>query len=212
MSYHSHLLAVLPEFQGLGIGRKLKQAQRRECLARGCDLITWTFDPLLARNANLNFHALRARSRTYFKDFYGSIPSLSPAPGIPTDRLLVEWPVREIEEKKDWNRKETRTGKKASPAPFAKLSPMALEARSGSVTACPGPAPAKLNLKSDEILVEIPWTIEPLKRDPEKIRAWQDGLRSVLPSYFRRGYGIEDFLFGDRCFYVLRKSSSENVG
>ena len=73
---HSHHLAVLPEFRGLGLGKALKWAQGEESLRRGFRLITWTFDPLQARNANLNLQALGAVSRTYFPNFYGLTPAL----------------------------------------------------------------------------------------------------------------------------------------
>ena len=91
---HSHLLAVLPEFRGSGLGKALKLAQRDEALRRGYDLITWTFDPLQTRNANLNLQALSAVARTYAANFYGLTPALCLGPGIPTDRLLIEWPIR----------------------------------------------------------------------------------------------------------------------
>src|SRR5687768_10843466 len=55
---HSDMLAVLPEHQEKGIGLRLKWAQREEALSRGIGLITWTYDPLQARNANLNLRRL----------------------------------------------------------------------------------------------------------------------------------------------------------
>ncbi|MBC7350575.1 MAG: GNAT family N-acetyltransferase, partial [Candidatus Aminicenantes bacterium] len=88
--HHSHLLAVLPQFQGYGLGKKLKWAQRREVLKLGLDLITWTYDPMQGQNANLNFHTLGVICRNYLPDFYGETPQLRLGPGIPTDRLLVE--------------------------------------------------------------------------------------------------------------------------
>jgi predicted GNAT superfamily acetyltransferase len=92
---HSHLLAVLPQYRGLGLGKKLKWAQRETALKRGYDLITWTVDPLQAKNANLNIHGLGAVTRTYLKDFYGRESALILGPGIPTDRFLMEWPIKE---------------------------------------------------------------------------------------------------------------------
>src|SRR5512139_111658 len=57
---HSDMLAVLPRARGLGVGLRLKWAQRDEALRRGLRLVTWTFDPLRAANARLNLHPLRA--------------------------------------------------------------------------------------------------------------------------------------------------------
>ena len=91
---HSHMTAVLPEYQGKGIGKKLKLAQRQDALERGFDLIEWTFDPLQLRNANFNINHLGAIVREYLPDFYGSTTSQLDA-GLPTDRLVAEWWIRE---------------------------------------------------------------------------------------------------------------------
>ena len=56
---HSDMLAVLPEYQQRGVGRAPEVgAARGVALARGLSLITWTFDPMQARNANLNLRRL----------------------------------------------------------------------------------------------------------------------------------------------------------
>ncbi len=87
---HSHMLAVSPEYRNRGIGKLLKFAQREEGLARGIDLIEWTFDPLQTKNAYFNLEKLGAIVRRYTPDFYG--PSTSPVHGsLPTDRLHAEW-------------------------------------------------------------------------------------------------------------------------
>ena len=89
--YHaSHMLATDPSYQGRGIGSALKRRQREAALAQGLDLMTWTFDPLIARNAHLNLHKLGAISRTYHEDYYGPMDDRFNG-GLPTDRLLVEW-------------------------------------------------------------------------------------------------------------------------
>jgi predicted GNAT superfamily acetyltransferase len=90
---HSHMLAVLPEYRNAGIGRRLKLAQRDDAIARGFDLMEWTFDPLEIRNSHLNINRLGAIVRRYQPDFYG--PSSSPLQGgLPTDRLYAEWWLR----------------------------------------------------------------------------------------------------------------------
>jgi predicted GNAT superfamily acetyltransferase len=90
---HSHMLAVLPEYRNAGLGRRLKLAQRDDALARGIELMEWTFDPLEIKNAHLNIARLGAIARRYMKNFYG--PSSSPLQGgLPTDRLVVEWWLR----------------------------------------------------------------------------------------------------------------------
>lgn len=87
---HSHMLAVLPEYRNFGLGRRLKLAQREDAMARGFDLMEWTFDPLEIKNSYLNIARLGAICRRYKADFYG--PSSSPLQGgLPTDRLYAEW-------------------------------------------------------------------------------------------------------------------------
>src|SRR6201994_3818811 len=90
---HSHMLAVLPPYRNSGIGRRLKLAQRDDAIARGFDLMEWTFDPLEIRNSHLNISRLGVIVRRHQPDFYG--PSSSPLQGgLPTDRLYAEWWVR----------------------------------------------------------------------------------------------------------------------
>lgn len=87
---HSHHLAVLADWRDYGVGRRLKLAQREDGIARGFDLMEWTFDPLEIKNSYLNFTRLGAISRRYYRNFYGS--SISPLHGgLPTDRIVAEW-------------------------------------------------------------------------------------------------------------------------
>jgi predicted GNAT superfamily acetyltransferase len=90
---HSHMLAVLPDYRNGGLGRRLKLAQRDDALARGFDLMEWTFDPLEIKNAHLNIVRLGAIARRYMPDFYGPSTSLLQG-GLPTDRLVAEWWLR----------------------------------------------------------------------------------------------------------------------
>lgn len=87
---HSHMVAVLPEYQNRGVGRALKLAQRDDAIARGFDLIDWTFDPLQLKNANFNISRLGAIVRRYLPNCYGRTSSPLHA-GLPTDRLVAEW-------------------------------------------------------------------------------------------------------------------------
>jgi predicted GNAT superfamily acetyltransferase len=90
---HSHMVGVLEEHRNRGIARSLKLAQREDALARGFDLMEWTFDPLEIKNANLNIAKLGAIVRRYNHNFYG--PSSSPLQGgLPTDRIVAEWWLR----------------------------------------------------------------------------------------------------------------------
>lgn len=87
---HSHMTAVLPEYQDRGVGRRLKLFQRQDALKRGIDLIEWTFDPLERKNAHFNLVRLGAVARRILPDFYGVTESPLHS-GLPTDRLIAEW-------------------------------------------------------------------------------------------------------------------------
>lgn len=202
---HSHLLAVRPEFQGLGLGKRLKRAQRDEALRRGYDLVTWTFDPLQARNANLNLQALGAVARTYLPNFYGLTPSLCLGPGIPTDRLLIEWPIRTRRVAERLDGKTRNPGKHRRRPDNLEALPKALERARGGEPPFVAPAPPRLSLRDEAVLVEVPKDIKALRGRPDLIAAWQAGLRRVMTRYFARGYRADHFLFGERAFYVLRK-------
>jgi predicted GNAT superfamily acetyltransferase len=90
---HSHMVGVLPEYQDRGVGRSLKLAQRDDAIARGIDLIEWTFDPLQLKNAQFNLARLGAIVRRYIPNLYGRTSSPLHA-GLPTDRLVAEWWIR----------------------------------------------------------------------------------------------------------------------
>ena len=87
---HSHITGVLPGTAGRGVGAALKWHQRQWALERGLSRITWTYDPLIARNSYFNLARLGARPDTYFVDFYGLMND-GPNRGQPTDRMQVVW-------------------------------------------------------------------------------------------------------------------------
>jgi predicted GNAT superfamily acetyltransferase len=90
---HSHMLAVAPGYRDYGIGRKLKLKQREDALARGIDLMEWTFDPLEIKNAYFNIERLGAIVRRFTRNQYGTTSSHLHA-GLPTDRCTAEWWMR----------------------------------------------------------------------------------------------------------------------
>jgi predicted GNAT superfamily acetyltransferase len=87
---HSQMLAVRAEYRDAGLGRKIKFFQREDALARGFELIEWTFDPLEIKNAYLNIERLGAITRRYSVNQYG-ITSSPLQGGLPSDRLVAEW-------------------------------------------------------------------------------------------------------------------------
>ena len=87
---HSHMLAVRQQYRNAGLGRRMKLFQREEALARGIELMEWTFDPLEIKNAYLNIEKLGAIARRYNVNQYG-ITSSPLQGGLPSDRLVAEW-------------------------------------------------------------------------------------------------------------------------
>jgi len=89
---HSHMTGVLEAYRDRSVGRRLKLFQRADALARGIELVEWTFDPLQVKNAYFNF-GLGAIARRYLPNLYGITTSPLHA-GLPTDRLVAEWRLR----------------------------------------------------------------------------------------------------------------------
>lgn len=199
---HSHLVAVLPEYQGRKIGKMLKWAQRDQALKLGYDLISWTFDPLQAKNANLNLHTLGATVKDYLPNFYGPTPSLSPGKNIPTDRFLIEWQIKD-------KRVQTRRNKKYKSFNTDEL-PHALNGKLGRDEVFV-PAAPWLSLTQKYILSEIPRDINQFTNKLDVVLKWQRAVRRVASHYFSKGYLGVDFIYTDRCFYVLKKNGEKST-
>lgn len=90
---HSHVTGVLTTHGSHGVGEALKRHQWHWADERQLDAITWTFDPLVRRNAHFNLVKLGATVTEYHEDFYGNI-SDGLNHGEHTDRLIVRWQVR----------------------------------------------------------------------------------------------------------------------
>lgn len=185
---HSHLLAVLPEARGRGVGQALKWFQRRWCLERGVTHVTWTFDPLRAKNANLNLEHLGASVGEYLPDFYG--PLGGPLNGdLPSDRLLAEWAL-ESPHVTALARGETR--------PEAdKPTRVLLENRDGEPLRHSG-------VMENRVWLELPPTFAP-ETDPEHSLRWRLTLREALAAPLAAGYRVTRFVAGG---YVLESETT----
>jgi len=91
---HSHITALLPEYRGRGWGRELKEHQRQWAFSREVGNITWTFDPLVARNAHFFLTVLGARVTGYVENQYGLWGGGDA--GDESDRLDVEWALADL--------------------------------------------------------------------------------------------------------------------
>ena len=177
---HSDMLAVLPAHQKRGVGVSLKWAQRQEALQRGIELITWTFDPLQARNASLNLRRLGARATEFLQDFYG-ITSTPLHHGLPTDRLFVRWELNAPEVVELLAAGEP--GPSVPLPAFPRINDVKWQA-GWAVSSEP-----QLELQDPTLLLEIPPDFDVIHQAaPTVAEGWHDKVRRALRAYFGRGY------------------------
>jgi len=89
---HSHMTAVLDKLRDKGIGHALKIDQYKWAKQNKYKEITWTFDPLVARNARLNILKLGVDISAYYPNFYGDMPDELNA-GDESDRVMASLKV-----------------------------------------------------------------------------------------------------------------------
>jgi len=87
---HSHMTAVLDEYRDKGVGYALKIDQWNWAKKQNYSHLSWTFDPLVSRNAKLNIVKLGVDISDYYPNFYGAMPDALNA-GDESDRLMVSW-------------------------------------------------------------------------------------------------------------------------
>ncbi|MDQ7992592.1 MAG: GNAT family N-acetyltransferase [Propionicimonas sp.] len=172
-SLHSHIAGILPEVAGRGIGRALKLHQRAWGLEHGVRTITWTFDPLVARNAYINLTLLGADLVEYLPDLYGPMTDGLNA-GQASDRLLVSWDLAAATPRSD----DPPRG-----------APAALVLADGR------PLPALDALaRARECTVAVPSDIEALRRtDPGLATAWRTAQRAVFTGLLASGWSVTGF-------------------
>jgi chorismate synthase len=183
----SHMLGILPEARGSGLGARLKLAQRDAALQAGIELIEWTFDPMQALNAHFNFAKLGIVAEVYEEDVYGSSSSPLHA-GTPTDRLIAEWHIvrpHVARRLASWGRPMFRDQSVAGAI---------LVNASAAGQRWPSPGLANLDVDERRVLVEIPVGFtEMLIEEPALALAWRLHTREVFGAYFSRGYRAVDF-------------------
>ena len=183
----SHMLGVLDESRSAGVGFRLKLLQRERALAMGLDLIEWTFDPLQAANAHLNFAKLGVVVEHYEENAYGE--SASPLHGgNPTDRFIAEWWIR----KPHVERRIAGPGLVVLKSDEVGDAPRANRARAaGEWLEC---ADVDLSLDARRIIVEIPVGFTSmLSNNAALALAWRLRTREIFTTYFGRGYRAVDF-------------------
>jgi len=193
LKHCSHMLAVLPEYQRLKLGERLKFAQRQAAVAQGVRLMTWTFDPLLALNANLNLVRLGAIVRHYIVNAYGEMSDALNA-GLPSDRFEVEWwmnaprVLERLDAAPPRNNWDTVMQSNTQP-----LFDIAFDAR-GLARVERVHAP-----QSERVMVEIPANINSIKAADAGLAVdWRMRAREMLLKLFGAGYIAVDFVFARR--------------
>ncbi|MBB6349360.1 putative GNAT superfamily acetyltransferase [Nonomuraea muscovyensis] len=186
---HSHVTGARA---GRGVGYALKLHQRAWCLERGLGRISWTFDPLVRRNARFNLAKLGARPTAYLENFYGVMDDAINK-GDESDRLLTVWEL---------------AGQPAGPPgpPYA----VGVEARDerpvvGRAVAGRAVVGGTVAGRADgpAVLVATPRDIETLRQeDPGAGRAWRLAVREVLGGLMARGGRVAGFT-GEGAYIVV---------
>lgn len=204
LGLHSHMVAVRQEARGRGVGQALKWDQRAWCLEHGLPWLTWTFDPLQARNANLNFRHLGAIGAEYLPNFYGPMGG-SLGGGQQTDRLLALWLLDEPEVASlaqgaapaevdaggaVWALRAAGTGPLAEPLP---------QELDGAMVA--SGTPFLVTMPSDVTLL--------LARAPELATRWRAALGSVMITLFASGYAATRVVAG--AYLLTRRSANDKA-
>jgi predicted GNAT superfamily acetyltransferase len=208
----SHMLGVLPQYRGLGLGFALKRAQWQMVRRQGIDLISWTYDPLLSVNAQLNIARLGAVSNTYLPDFYGSMRDELNA-GLPSDRFQVDWWVHS-------RRVNRRLGKRPrGPLHFDQLlaaqvpivNPVNMDDQDLPHPSQPIALPE--GQSSALLMVEIPADFSLVKQiNPSLAAEWRSHTRDIFQNLFDLGYLVTDFVHDheepERSYYILSHGES----
>jgi predicted GNAT superfamily acetyltransferase len=87
---HSHMTAFIESHRDRGLGTLVKNHQWNWAKEHGYSSITWTFDPLVRRNARLNILKLGADLVSYHENFYGKMAD-ELNNGDESDRMMVRW-------------------------------------------------------------------------------------------------------------------------
>ncbi len=204
----SHMLGTLPNYRDGGVGFALKRAQWQMARHQGLDHITWTYDPLLSRNAYLNIAKLGAVCDTYHRSEYGDMRDGLNA-GLPSDRFQADWWINTPRVKKRLSKRPRPTLKlnhvaKSGLRPFYALDSSAMLPRPPENIP---PFDARL------LLAEIPADFIDLKsKDFALARDWRFFAREFFEIAFANKYIVTDFVFDahaqPRGFYLLTHGES----
>ena len=192
----SHMAGVRPEYQGRGIGFRLKLAQREWALARGFCRMAWTFDPLQSGNANFNFNRLGVTARIYSVNHYGAMQDGINA-GLASDRLEAQWQLDSprVEER-------LRGAPQESPVVPVDAAKLVYVDDAGVVIREQPDA-----FTAAHYGIEIPLNIADLKqRDIQRAKTWQLYLRGAMTALMDASYIVSGFVRGEAsAWYIMSR-------
>lgn len=184
---HSHVTGIRSDHRHAGVGAAMKWSQRDWALAHGIETVTWTFDPMMARNAYLNLRKLAARAERFHRDFYGALDDAMNS-GERTDRLEIVWRLR------DPAVEAAARGERPAPPEGAVL-----------VLRDDGGRPLPMDAEDDVVAIASPADFVALReRDLGLARAWREAVADALERSLARGYAAVDFLRDGA--YVLERT------
>jgi predicted GNAT superfamily acetyltransferase len=186
---YSQLTGIVPGQQGLGLGGRLKAAQREFARAEGLACLAWAFDPLQAGNARFNLDKLGATASKFVEDMYGRRTDALNA-NATTDRLIAEW---------------------STDVDSSVRLPIEIDGLPRLIEMEKTPAASlEGKLEALAVLLEIPADIARIRNEnPELAETWARAVRESFQAAFSQGYRAEGFSRDrdGRCFYWLRKKN-----
>lgn len=202
----SHMMGIHPNHRDSGVGFALKRAQWQMVRHQGLDHITWTYDPLLSRNAYLNIAKLGAVCNIYRRSEYGDMRDGLNA-GLPSDRFQLDWWVNTRRVERRLSKRPRRPLKLEN---FSKAELQPLYTPYSGISGLMEPPEHFSTLEGRLVLAEIPSDFSALKdTDFSLARDWRFFSREVFETAFATGYIVTDFVYDQsRSFYVLTHGES----
>ncbi len=191
LAHWSHMLAVRSDARNVGIGRRLKLAQKEELRAREVNTMYWTFDPLVARNAHLNLNHLGATVTKYVPDMYGT--SDSDLHQLGTDRFITKWDL---------------LARRGSRGRTDRTAGVGDSGGSRPVIGAPGGS-ERVPAEADVVEVLIPSDIEAIEAHSfEKALRWRLSTRRAFTRLLDGPYDVTGFVSGrDHARYIVSRTN-----
>ncbi len=191
----SHMLAVLPEYRDENLGARLKRYQSDTVKKLGIEMMYWTFDPLVSKNAHLNLNKLGVEIDKYVPDMYVDGNESDLHRGIGMDRFIVRW---------DLNKKQDEeTSESIEPeGSRAIVVNTKLNEKSKLILVEP------IYVEEEFVRIEIPLNINKIQKHSLELSGqWRANTRQSFLHYLDKNYEITGFHRDktDRCYYILNQ-------